>query len=135
MFGILAGAFDEDTGSSEFPRVITEEFTSQLIFLVFDFCGQEHTACLLRFDSFLLDLEDDLRLRGTGKRLHTLSDELMLRWLVSHKDLSRWNIGHYIKPLRGSANLASRMLLQCCLPNSKCCEIVFAHSGWERRPR
>jgi hypothetical protein len=135
MFGILAGAFDEDSGSSKFPRVITEEFPSQLIFLVFDFSRQEHTACLLWLDSFLLNLEDGLRLRGTGKRLHALSDELMLSLLVSHKDLSRWNIGHYIKPPWGSANLASRMLSQCCLANSECCEIVFAHSGWERRPR
>lgn len=129
MFGILASAFDEDPGSSKFPRMITEEFLPKLIFLVFDFGRQKYTACLLWLDSFLLHLEDDLRLRGSGKRLHALSNELMLRCLVSHKDLSGWDIGHYIKPLRRSANLASCMLSQCCLANSECCEIVFAHSG------
>jgi hypothetical protein len=128
IFIVLACALQDNSRSSQLPRMIAEELSSQLVLLVLDLNRLEETAGLLRFRPVLLiGFEDNLELGGSGEGLYTLPDRLMADGCVTDQNLSRRNVRYDIHPLRKLRNLSTGLLSESSSPDTKRGEVVFAH--------
>jgi hypothetical protein len=107
--------------------VVTEEFGSQLIFFVFELDGHEGAAGLLGFPALFLNLEDDLRLRGSSDSLQALLNKLVLRRTGTDEGLSRRDVTNDVDPLWQLAGLSTGELAERGLSHPQGCEVDFAH--------
>lgn len=85
--------------------MVPEKLPSQLVFLIFDLDGLEHSTGFLWLHRLLLCFENNLLL-ALGICLHPLPEELVLWRLVAHKDLRGRNVTHHVHPLRQLLGLA-----------------------------
>ena len=66
---VLARALKDNSRSSQLPRMIAEEFSSQLVLLVFDLNRLEETAGFLHFRlTLLIGFKDNLELGRSEER-------------------------------------------------------------------
>lgn len=126
---ILAGRLQKHARSSKLPGVVAEEFSPQLILLVLQFDRLEKAAGLLWFPALLLGLENDLRLRGFRKRLHTLPQHFVLNRAIANKHFRWGNLAHHVNPLWQLFRFPTGELVESGLSHPEGCEVVFAHRG------
>jgi hypothetical protein len=88
--------------------MVAEELFTQLILLVPDLDGQEHTTGFLWLHTLCLDLKDWLRRWASRYSFHALPYKWVLLGSFAHEDLSRRDIANNINPSREIAFLSSR---------------------------